>query len=358
MKRGSTTRPSGRFEKFKTEKGDCSQLVELNNQTEALEEVIQESSTKTEVFDDHSVSILTQNESPDVGFESSVNPYRGCEHGCIYCYARPTHEYLGFSAGVDFETKIFVKREAPELLRKALLARSWKPKVINLSGVTDCYQPLEKKFKLTKGCLEVLTQFRNPFTIITKNHLVTRDIELLQKAAGWQGVRVFLSITTLDSSLVDKMEPRTSRPEFRLRAIEKLAKAGIPVGVMLAPIIPGLTDSEIPTILKAASEAGADSAGFVPLRLPYGVAALFEDWLVKNFPERKDKVLNRIREIRGGKLNDANFTTRMRGEGAYAEHLRNMFSLYRKRYGLDLKNHILSTEHFRRVEESNQLDLF
>jgi DNA repair photolyase len=343
--RGSQSNPSGRFEKTKiTREEDFSQIAET--------------APTTEIFDDHSASVLTANSSPDVGFEASVNPYRGCEHGCIYCYARPTHEYLGLSAGIDFETKIFVKRDAPELLRRALLAKSWVPKVVNLSGVTDCYQPLERKLRLTRGCIEVLTQFRNPFSIITKNFLVTRDIDLLREAAQWDGVMVFLSITTLDPSLVDKMEPRTSRPEFRLRAIEKLREAGIPVGVMVAPVVPGLTDSEMPAILKAAADAGALSAGYVPLRLPYGIGPLFEEWLTQHFPDRREKILNRVREIRGGKMNDPNFNSRMRGEGVFAEQIRSIFHLYTKRYGLNEREFGGSTAHFRRVENPDQLDLF
>jgi DNA repair photolyase len=361
--RGSLSNPNGRFEKTSRETGDYSQLAGapaggVDARSIEIEEMVQEARPTTEVLDDHSASVLTTNDSPDVGFDSSVNPYRGCEHGCIYCYARPTHEYLGHSAGIDFETKIYAKREASALLRKALLSRSYRPKVVNLSGVTDCYQPLERKLRLTRGCIEVLSEFRNPFTIITKNALVTRDIDLIAPMAERNATMVLVSITTLDASLVEKMEPRTSRPEARLRAIEALSKAGIPAGVMVAPVVPGLTDSEMPAILKAASEAGARVAGYVPLRLPYGLGTLFEEWLTSHFPERKDKILNRVRAIRGGKTNDPNFGSRMRGEGVFAEQIRSIFELYTRKYGINVDDVELTTEHFRRVENPGQLDLF
>lgn len=359
--RGASQNPAGRFERLKFETGEYSQLVELSEELRSeplAEEVVGETRPRTEYFEDHSRSVLTTNDSPDVGFNASVNPYRGCEHGCAYCYARPTHEYLGLSAGLDFETKIFVKKDAPELLRKALFAKSWRPQPVNLSGVTDCYQPVERKLELTRRCVEVLNDFRNPFTVITKNFLVTRDIDLFREAAERDGVKIFISVTSLDADLAGAMEPRTSRPEFRLRAIEMLAKAGIPVGAMLAPIVPGLTDSEIPAILKAVARAGATAAGFVPLRLPYGLGPLFENWLETHFPERKERVLHRIREIRGGKLNDPNFTTRMRGEGEYAEQMRQLFRLQARKNGLDGPSRELSTAHFRRVDPSGQLTFF
>ena len=247
-------------------------------------------------------TIISTNDSPDVGFDASINPYRGCEHGCIYCYARPTHEYLGFSAGLDFETRILVKEDAPSLLRAELSAKKWQPKLLAISGVTDPYQPIEKRLGLTRGCLEVLAELRNPLGVITKNHLVTRDADLFAEMARWNGARVFVSITTLDAGLARTMEPRTSSPELRLDAIRSLAEAGVPAGVMVAPVIPGLTDHEMPAILAAATKAGARWAGFVVLRLPWAVAPLFENWLEENFPDRKEKVLNRIRDLRGGKL--------------------------------------------------------
>jgi DNA repair photolyase len=313
----------------------------------------------TAYLKDSSRSIVVGNDSPDVGFEYSINAYRGCSHGCSYCYARPTHEYLGFSAGLDFESKIMVKQAAPELLRKELSSPNWKPALLAMSGVTDCYQPAEKAFRLTRKCLEVLADFRNPTSVITKNHLVTRDIDLLAEMASMNLTAVILSVTTLDPELARRMEPRTSAPRRRLDAIESLSKAGIPVGVMLAPIIPGLTDHEIPRILDAAAKAGARFAGIVPVRLPLAVAPLFENWLERNFPDRKDKVLNRIRSLRGGKLNDSNFGSRMKGQGVFAEQISSMFKLAVRKAGLDNPFPSLSTERFRRVPGSaSQLDLF
>lgn len=307
---------------------------------------------------DHSKTAIAYNSSPDIGFDASLNPYRGCEHGCIYCYARPTHEFFGLSAGTDFESKIMVKYLAPELLRKELSSRKWKPQVIAISGVTDAYQPIERKLEITRRCLAVLAEFRNPVGIITKNYLVTRDIDHLKKLADVNAISVCISITSLDAGLIGKMEPRTSRPERRLEAIHILSKAGIPAGVNVAPVIPGLTDHEMPAILKAASEAGAVFAGFVPLRLPYAVSELFVNWLEEHFPDRKDKVLNHIRNMRNGRLNDPRFRERMKGAGAFAENIRRLFRIYSKKYQLD-KYHIhLSADAFRRPPENGQQDLF
>ena len=301
----------------------------------------------TEIYRDASKSILSYNDSPDVGMAVYLNAYRGCEHGCIYCYARPYHEYLGLSAGMDFESRIFVKEHAPELLRQELLAKSWTPQAIGFSGVTDPYQPVERRLKLTRGCLEVMAEFRNPVAIITKSHTVTRDIDLLRELASHDAAMVMLSITTLDDDLSGVMEPRASRPQRRLDAVRALGAAGIPVGVMVAPIIPGLTDHEVPAILKASAEAGAITAGRTVVRLPHGVKDLFSDWLAAHFPDRKDKVLNRLRAMRHGKLNDPNFGSRMTGEGPFAESIHQMFDLHRRKFGLD--RHVeLSTEAFRR----------
>lgn len=349
--RGTALNPSGRFEPLQLE------VDAYVHDDPTVLEGEERPLPRTQFFVDSSRTALTRNNSPDVGFSASVNPYRGCEHGCIYCYARPTHEYLGLSAGFDFESKIFVKQDAPELLREKMMSKSWKPEAVNLSGVTDCYQPVERKLRITRGCLEVLGEFRNPFTIITKNHLVTRDIDVMKPMAEIKACAVFISVTTLDAKLAEVMEPRTSRPEFRLKAIEALAKAGIEVGVMVAPIVPGLTDHEMPTILEAVANAGAKHAGFVPLRLPYGLGELFEEWLVRNFPDRKDKVLNRVRELRGGKLNDPNFGSRMRGAGVFAEQLRSMFQLYTRKNGLNKTELELSIEHFKRPSPHGQLDL-
>lgn len=334
--RGARENPSGRFEKFQTDLSDDER--ELHP-------------FRTEIFKDASKSIISTNDSPDIGMEATLNPYRGCEHGCIYCYARPGHEYLGLSAGIDFESKIFVKENAAELLRRKLEAKSWVPKVVTLSGVTDCYQPLEKKLLVTRRCIEVLKEFRNPFAIITKNYLVTRDIDLLAEMARYRAASVSVSITTLDRILCRKMEPRASTPELRLKAIEGLSRAGIPVHVMLGPVLPGLTDHEIPEILKRASEAGAVSAYYTMLRLPYGVKDLFQTWIKEHYPDKADKVLNRVRDVRGGKLYDAEFGTRMTGKGIYADQIAQIFDLYRKKYGL-MRRVELSTAHFKKPVEA------
>lgn len=303
---------------------------------------------RTQFLKDHSRTIIAYNESPDVGFEASVNPYRGCEHGCIYCYARPFHEYLGFSSGLDFESRIMVKEQAPELLRGELSSTKWKPQVIAMSGVTDCYQPVERRLKLTRGCLEVLAEFRNPVALITKNFLVTRDLDLLAGLAQHQAAAVFISLTTLDAELRAVMEPRTSPPAARLAAIRELSRAGVPVGVLIAPIIPGLTDHELPSLIAAAVEAGAKFAGHVVLRLPYAVAPLFEQWLEQHFPARKEKVLSRLRAMRGGKLYDGEFGQRMTGRGVFAEQIDALFNVACRRQGLDQPLPRLSTAAFRR----------
>jgi DNA repair photolyase len=326
--RGSAHNPPNRFERMHVEddfehfEGDAEFLAELGN-------------VKTEYLIDTSRSIMATNDSPDVGFTHSINPYRGCSHGCIYCYARPGHEYLGMSAGLDFETRIMVKPNAPQLLREALSSPKWEPTTVAMSGVTDSYQPIERKLELSRGCLKVLAEFRNPVGIVTKNHLVTRDIDLLKELAAVNAASVFISITTLDPKLTRIMEPRTSVPARRLAAIEALANAGVPVGVLMAPIVPGLTDHEIPAVLKSAADAGALTAGYVPLRLPLAVAGLFEDWLGRYFPDRKEKVLNRVRSLRGGKLNDPNFNTRMRGQGIWADQLTMMFETAKRKAGFD-----------------------
>lgn len=314
---------------------------------------------KTHYYRDLSRTVIARNDSPDVGFVASVNPYRGCSHGCIYCFARPTHEYFGLSAGLDFETKIFVKDDAPELLRQALANPRWEPEVIAMSGVTDCYQPVERKLRLTRRCLEVLAEFRNPVAIVTKNHLVTRDIDLLGEMAAWNGSAVNLSITSLDEKLQRVMEPRTSTPKRRLEAVEALAKAGIPVRVLAAPMIPGLNDHELPRIIRAAADAGARGATYIPLRLPWAVKELFDRWLATHFPDRREKVLHRIREIRGGRLNDAEFGSRMRGDGEYADQLRALYRAAVRKAGLDGEHPALSTAHFRRPHDRRgQLALF
>src|SRR5438046_3859986 len=292
----------------------------------------------TQYFRDGTKSIITRNNSPDVGFETSLNPYRGCEHGCIYCYARPTHEYLGFSAGLDFESKIMVKMNAPELLRAELESPRWQPQTLVMSGVTDPYQPVEKKLQITRGCLEVLAKFKNPVAIITKNRLVTRDIDLLCELAKYNAVAVNLSVTSLDRNLQRVLEPRTSSPQARLDAIRQLRNAGIPIGVMVAPVIPGLTDHEIPKILDVCATAGARFAGYTIVRLPWAVAPLFEHWLEEHLPDRKEQVLGRIRHLRGNeRLNNPKWHTRITAEGIFAELIANIFELSRRRVGLDAR---------------------
>ncbi len=321
-------------------------------------ELQQDPSPQTVVLHDVTKSILSHNDSPDIPFEYSVNPYRGCEHGCTYCYARPTHEYLGLSSGLDFETKIFVKRSASDLLRKELQKKSWVPQAIVMSGVTDCYQPVERELKVTRACLEVLNEFGNPVIIITKNALVARDIDILGSLAKKNAALVVFSVTTLDSDLARISEPRASTPGRRLMAIEALTQAGIAVSVNVAPVIPAITDHEIPEILKAAAKAGATSAHYTMLRLPHAVAPLFETWLGHHFPERKNKVLARVKEMRGGKLYDSQFGSRMRGVGTYACQIETLFRVSRNRAGLSSSGAELSIAHFKRQDPSGQMDLF
>ncbi len=342
--RGAGSNPPNRFEKIHVERD-----ADWDAERDPL--------PRTQFFKDHTTTLITYNDSPDVGFEASINPYRGCEHGCIYCYARPTHEFLGFSAGLYFETRIMVKQDAPKLLREELASPRWTPKVIALSGVTDPYQPVERRLKLTRGCLEVLAEFRNPVAIVTKNNLVTRDLDLLAELGGCHAAAVFISLTTLDTELRTIMEPRTSPPAARLAAIRALSQAGIPTGVLVAPVIPGLTDHEIPSLIGAAVEAGAGFAGYVVLRLPYAVAPLFEHWLEKHLPGKKEKVLNRIRALRDGKLNDPKFGSRMRGEGIFAEQINALFHAACRKAGIAGRSPELSTAAFRR-QSGRQLSLF
>ncbi len=353
--RGASENPAGRFEKLDLEiSADAYEEALLNQE----EESAQGQQIKTEVFKDTTKSIISTNDSPDVGMEATVNPYRGCEHGCIYCYARPTHEYFGLSAGLDFETKLFAKTDAPLLLEQKLSSKGWVPKVVTFSGVTDPYQPLEKTMEITRQCFRVLADFRNPAAIITKNHMVMRDIDIFTEMAGWTGISVNLSITTLESSLSRAMEPRASQPHLRLRAVEAMAKAGVRVGIMIGPVLPGLTEHEIPAILKSAADAGAQAAYYTMLRLPYGVKDLFQRWLQDHYPDRAEKVLHRVEEVRGGKLNDAHFGSRMRGTGLYADHIAHMMKLYKRKYGLDRPRPPLSTASFRRKAPAGQLSLF
>lgn len=293
------------------------------------------SQVATRVLIDASKSVIARNRSPDIPYEQSINPYRGCEHGCVYCYARPSHAWLGLSAGLDFETTIFAKPDAPALLETALQNSRYRCRPIALGSNTDPYQPAERRLKITRGILEVLSAFNHPVTIITKSDAVLADRDLLASMARRNLVHVALSITTLDAELARSLEPRAATPARRLKAIAALAEASVPVGCMVAPVIPALTDWELERILQAAGKAGARRAGTLLLRLPLEVEGLFIEWLQSHVPDRADHVLNRIRDLRGGRLNQSEFGLRMRGEGPFAALLAQRFRLARKRYGLD-----------------------
>jgi DNA repair photolyase len=344
--RASQTNPANRFETLHIEPDEY--LTGEDGERRKI---------STQFLIDNSKSVLARNDSPDIPFRYSINPYRGCEHGCIYCYARPSHEYLGFSSGLDFETRIMVKNNAADLLRDQFSSSSWQPQVVCLSGNTDCYQPVERKLKITRRLLEVFRDFRNPVSVITKNYLITRDIDILSELAERRLTVVMLSITTLDAELSGKMEPRTSAPHRRLEAIELLSKNNIPVGVNIAPIIPGLNDNEIPSILKSAKEAGAIFAGYIMLRLPYQVKDLFLDWIKREYPLKANKVISRIKQVRDGEMSSSVFGERLRGTGNIAKNIEQMFMLSSRKLSLNTsKPHIDSTQ-FRRYDTS-QTDLF
>jgi DNA repair photolyase len=345
--RGASWSPANRFEKFHVDLTDVDLVDDDPEPSEKPRRA-------TQYFRDDTKTIIAHNQSPDVGFETSINPYRGCEHGCIYCFARPTHEYLGFSAGLDFESRIMVKPDAPRLLEEELSSPKWKPQLLMMSGVTDCYQPIERKLEITRKCLEVLAKFRNPVGILTKNRLVTRDIDVLSELATHNCAVVNLSVTTLDPKLQQILEPRTSTPAARLDAVAQLRAANVPVGVMVAPVIPGINDHEIPAIVAACAKAGAQFAGHVLLRLPWAVAPLFEHWLDEHFPERKAKVLERVRAFRGGKLYDSRWRKRQIGEGVFAEQIANLFEVSCRRAGMTERPK-LSTTSFRRPNEQLKL---
>ena len=337
--RGAALNPPNRFESMSAGKapGD---LAEYFVDPEPDRSVL------TKFYVDHTKSILAKNDSSDVGFSYSLNPYRGCEHGCIYCYARPTHEYLGFSSGMDFETKIMVKHDAHLLLDRQLRHKSWTPQVVMLSGDTDCYQPIERKLGITRRCLEVFLRYRNPVTIVTKNALVQRDLDILKELAAFNLVLVTVSITTLDNDLCRTMEPRTSIPAKRLETIGVLANAGIPVGVNACPIIPALNDEEIPSILREAAGRGARFAGYAIVRLPYAVKDLFVEWLKRELPDRALAILNRIRSVRSGGLTCSDFGKRMNGEGQLAETIEQLFQSSCRRHRLNEAKVALSTDRF------------
>jgi DNA repair photolyase len=335
--RGAENNPVNRFERFHVETDEDAWIDDDPRPLRTL------------FLRDDSQSILVPNQAEDLSFDYGLNPYRGCEHGCAYCYARTYHEYLGFSAGLDFESKIVVKPDAPELLERALAKPSYRPGIIAMSGVTDCYQPAERKLGITRGCLEVLARFRQPVGLITKNALVTRDLDHLAELARHGAVCVYLSVTTLDPKLARILEPRAASPRARLDAIRQLAAAGVPAGVSAAPMIPGLNDSELPAILAAAKEHGASFAMYSMVRLPGSVAEVFGGWLDRHFPDRKDKVLGRIRAAHGGRLNATASGERRRGTSEAAGQLHALFHASCRRLGLPTRPKPLNKSAFRRL---------
>ncbi len=350
--RGGTAQPPNRFQSTAA----VPDYAHFEGDAEFLEEL---RTVPTEFLVDNSQSIVAENSSPDLNFRYSVNPYRGCEHGCAYCYARPSHEYLGFNAGLDFETKVMVKERAPELLRDWLSRKNYEPQPIMFSGVTDCYQPAEREFQLTRRCLEVAAEFGQPICIITKNALVARDLDLLSDMARRNLASVAISLTSLDPNFTATLEPRTSRPHARLRAMRELSTADVPVSVMTAPILPGLNDSEIPQLLAAARDHGATGAGYVLLRLPLTVKPVFLDWLERTQPTKKDRILSLIQSTRNGQLYSSQWGERQRGTGQIAEQVQRTFEVFRAKYGLNQPHRELSTAHFQvPLPKSGQLRLF
>jgi DNA repair photolyase len=340
--RGANENPRNRFEAMHVETDEDSWIDE-----DARPQ-------RTVFLNDDSRTILSAGEAEDLSFDYGLNPYRGCEHGCAYCYARTYHEYLGFSAGLDFESKIVVKPRAPELLEEALAKPSYKPGKISLSGVTDCYQPIERKLEITRRCLAVLARFRNPVVVITKNALIERDLDHLAELARYQAVAVYLSVTTLDPGLARILEPRASSPRARLKTIQALSEAGILAGVSAAPMIPGLNDSELPAILAAAAAHGAKFAAYSIVRLPGTVAGVFGNWLERHQPMAKEKILGRIRAAHEGKLNGMTPGVRMRGSGAAAEQTRKLFQAVARKHGLQISPPSLNLEAFRRLTPGQQ----
>jgi DNA repair photolyase len=337
--RGAASNPPVRFESTSVEKADDGWYQEEAPTTSLAETVLP----------DHAKSVISTNNSPDVGFEQSINPYRGCSHGCVYCFARPTHAYLGLSPGLDFETQLFYKDNAAELLRAELAKRGYVCKTIALGINTDGWQPLEKRLQVSRQVLEVLTECRHPLTIVTKSALIVRDLDLLQDLARDRLVSVMVSITSLDNELKRTLEPRTAAPLARLKVIEQLAAAGVPVGVLVAPVIPAITEHELESILEAAKAAGASSAGYVLLRLPHELKELFREWLAEHYPDRAKHVMSLINQSRGGKDYQAEFGTRMVGTGVFAELLRKRFAVAKRRFALEdaESRHELRTDLFR-----------
>ncbi len=349
--RGAQINPAGRFERLSLAVlpdhagADDLILIDDGPPGEGGERRI-----PTRVYRDRSRTFINPVDSPDLHFSWSINPYRGCEHGCIYCYARPTHETFGLSSGLDFETRLFAKTDGAELLRRELAAPKWRGEPIMMSGITDAYQPIERRLGITRACMEIMAACRQPVTIVTKSALILRDLDLLKQLADVGATGVAVSLTTLDPSLAAMMEPRASSPRERLRAIRELSSAGVPVMAMTAPIIPGLNDREIPALLEAAAEAGARGASFTLVRLPFQVKDLFLDWLRRRFPDRASHIETLIRACRDGALNDSRFGRRMRGEGEIAGQIKRVFTVFKKRYGLDRPMAAVSSAAFRRPD--------
>ena len=348
--RGAVSNIDGRFERHIHQEVDDGWLGQLMEDAPPR--------TKTTLGIDGARSVITRNQSPDVPFDRSINPYRGCEHGCVYCFARPSHAYLGLSPGLDFETKLFWKPDAPTLLRKQLSARSYSPAPIVIGTNTDPYQPVDRDKQLTRSIIKVLSDCQHPFSLITKNGLVTRDIDLIAPMAANNRASVAVSVTSLDHRLSNLLEPRASAPHRRLDAIRKLSDAGIPVTVLCAPIIPGLNDTEIENIVAACADAGARSVGHIVLRLPLEIASLFEEWLEAHYPDRKAKVISLIKQMRGGDIYQSEFGTRMRGTGPIADLIATRFKAARKKHGLDGRSLNLDCTGFKRPSADGQMSLF
>jgi DNA repair photolyase len=338
--RGAVANPDGRFEP--------QTRVRIDDGWGTLDEETEEPPPiQTTVSIDATRTIIARNQSPDIPFSQSINPYRGCEHGCIYCYARPTHAYFGLSTGLDFETKLFAKPDAAKLLAEELRKPGYKPSAIALGTNTDPYQPIEREMKITRSVLETLAAFEHPFSIVTKSALVMRDIDIIAPMAAKRMARVFISVTTLDRDLARKLEPRAATPPRRLEAIKALAEAGVPIGIMTAPIIPALTDWEIERLLEAGRAAGAQSAGYTVMRLPFEIKDLFVQWLEAHAPGKAKHVLSLVRQVRDGKLNDPNFGTRMRGTGTYAELIAKRHRLACERLGFNRNDWSLDLSRFK-----------
>ncbi|AXE97770.1 PA0069 family radical SAM protein [Paraburkholderia hospita] len=342
--RGAVTNLQGRYEVDQRESVDDGWIA-------PSEEESGRPALRTQIFEERAKSILTHNQSPDIPFSVSLNPYRGCEHGCIYCFARPTHSYLGLSPGLDFESRIYAKVNAPELLAREMAKKSYVPEPIALGVNTDAWQPVERDLQLTRRVIQVMSEHNQAFAAITKNSLIERDIDLLAPMAEKGLMMAAITITTLDADIARTLEPRAATPARRLRTIRALSEAGIPVGVSIAPVIPFVTDQDMERVLEACAEAGATSASYIVLRLPWEVAPLFKGWLEAHFPDRAERVMNRVRDMRGGKDYDSSFSTRMKGEGLWADLLKQRFANAVRRLGLNARNHgILDMSHFKRVE--------